>query len=100
MLVLIVLYKSKPIFFPNFVQGGIHKVLDIWNCETNNLKNSNFNSLIDKRNWISQWTRLKKAITDVLKNIPKKKVNIRPDNQSLKHFKLLRKIKYAYNIFI
>jgi hypothetical protein len=68
MLVLIVLYKSKPIFFPNFLQGGIHKVLDIWNCETNNFKNSNFNSLIDKRNWISQWTRLKKAITDVLKN--------------------------------
>ena len=25
--------------------------------------------MIDKRNWISQWTRLKKAITDVLKNI-------------------------------
>jgi hypothetical protein len=41
------------------------KVHDIWYCETNNFKDSNliFNSLIDKRNWISQWTRLKKAIT-------------------------------------
>jgi hypothetical protein len=26
------------------------------------------NTLIDKRNWISQWTRLKKAITGDLKN--------------------------------
>jgi hypothetical protein len=52
-------------------QSGIHIVRDISDCEKNNLKDSNFifNTLIDKRNWISQWTRLKKAITGDLKNI-------------------------------
>jgi hypothetical protein len=86
-----IVFNGKPIFFPHFAESGIHKVRDIWDCETNNKTISNviFNSLIDKRNWISQWTRLKKAITDDLKNIlNEKESNISSSNQNLKHFKL------------
>ena len=43
-----------------------------------------FNTLIDKRNWISQWTRLKRAITGDLKNILNENENIvSPSNQNL-----------------
>jgi hypothetical protein len=88
-----IVFNGKPIFFQNFAQSGLHKdkVHDIWDCETNNFKDSNliFNSLIDKRNWISQWTRLKKAITGDLKNILNENDgNISPSNQNLKPFKL------------
>jgi hypothetical protein len=81
------------LLFPQILQSGIHKVCDIWDCETNNLKDSNFifNSLFDKRNWISQWTRLKKAITGDLKNI----LNENESNQNLKPFKL----QEAYTIY-
>jgi hypothetical protein len=56
-----VLFSMASLFSSNFAQSGIHKVRDIWDCEKNNFKDSNFifNTLIDKRNWISQWTRLK-----------------------------------------
>jgi hypothetical protein len=58
-------FQWEAYFSPNFAKSGIHKVRDIWGCEKNNFKDSNFifNTLIDKRNWISQWTRLKGAIT-------------------------------------
>ena len=81
-----IVFNGKPIVFPKFAQSGIHKVCVIRDCETNNLKDSNFifNSLFDKRNRISQWTRLKKAITGDLKNI----LNENENNQNLKHFKL------------
>ena len=58
-------FQWQAYFSPNFAQSGIHKARDIWDCAKNNFKDSNFifNTLIDKRNWISQWTRLKKTIT-------------------------------------
>ena len=66
-----IVFNGKLIVSQNFAQSGIHKVRDIWDCEKNNFKDSNFifNALIDKRNWISQWTRFKKAITGDLQNI-------------------------------
>ena len=49
-----IVFNGKPIVFPYFAQSGIHKVRDIWDCETNDFNDSNFiklvNSLIDKRN--------------------------------------------------
>jgi hypothetical protein len=60
--------------------------LRIWDCEKNNFKDSNFifNTLIDKRNWISQWTRLKRAITGDLKNIlNENENNVSPSNQNM-----------------
>ena len=54
-------------------------------------KDSNFifNTLIDKRNWISQWTRLKRAITGDPKNIlNENENNVSSSNQNLKPFKL------------
>ena len=45
--------------------------------------------LIHLRNWISQWTRLKKAITGGLRNILNgNENNVSPSNQNLKSFKL------------
>jgi hypothetical protein len=85
------LFSMASLFSPNFAQSGIQKVRDIWDCEKNNFKDSNFicNTLIDKRNWISQWTRLKKAITGHLKNIlNENENNVSPSNQNLISFKL------------
>ena len=84
-------FQWQAYFPPNFAQSGIHKVRDIWDCEKNNFKDSNFifNTLIDKRNWISQWTRLKGAITGDLKNIlNENENNVSSSNQNLKSFKL------------
>jgi hypothetical protein len=86
-----IVFNGKPIFSPNFAQSGIHKACDIWDCAKNNFKDSNFifNTLIDKRNWISQWTRLKKAITGDLKDIlNENENNVSPSSQNLKSFKL------------
>ena len=86
-----IVFNGKPIVSQNFAQSGIHKVRDIWDCEKNNFKDSNFifNTLIDKRNWISQWTRLKKAITGDLQNIlNENENNVSPSNQNLTSFKL------------
>jgi hypothetical protein len=76
------------------------KLYKLWcifnhNCTSYNLYSNNwtsynlydgviFNTLIDKRNWISQWTRLKRAITGDLKNILNENENIvSPSNQNL-----------------
>jgi hypothetical protein len=86
-----IVFNGEPIFPQTFAQSGIHKVRDIWDCEKNYFKDSNFifNTLIDKRNWISQWTMLKKAITGDLKNILNENGNnVSPSNQNLKSFKL------------
>jgi hypothetical protein len=86
-----ILFSMGSLFSPNFAKSGIHKVRDIWDCEKNNFKDSNFifNTLIDKRNWISQWTRWKRAITGDLKNIlNENENNVSPSNQNLKSFKL------------
>ena len=29
-----IVFNGKPIVFPNFAKSGIHKVCDIWDCET------------------------------------------------------------------
>ena len=84
-----IVFNGKPISPPNFAQSGIHKVRDIWDCEKNNFKDSNFifNTLIDKGNWISQWTRLKKAITGDLKNIlNENENNVSPSTSKSKIF--------------
>ena len=86
-----IVFNGKPIVSQNFAQSGIHKVRDIWDCEKNNIKDSNFifNTLIDKRNWISQWMRLKKAITGDLQNIlNENENNVSPSSQNLKSFEL------------
>ena len=85
-----IVFNGEHIFSQTFAQSGIHKVRDIWDCEKNDFKDSNFifNTLIDKRNWISQWTRLKGAITGDLKNILNENGNnVSPSNQNLKSFK-------------
>jgi hypothetical protein len=88
-----ILFSMASLFFFKILQSGIQKVRDIWDCETNNFKDSNFifNSLIDKTNWISQWTRLKKAITGDLKNI----LNENESNVSPSNLNYRRPIKYT-----
>ena len=63
-------YNKKPIFFANFGKSGIHTIKDIWDEETKNIKSDNFiyNTLKDKRNWISEWARLKLAIPKLFKD--------------------------------
>ena len=83
---------SLSLSFMHCLNSSKFKAFDkIWDCETNNFRDSNFifNSLIDKRNWISQWTRLKKTITGDLKDIlNENENNVSPSSQNLKSFKL------------
>ena len=64
----------------------MHKVCDIWDCEANNFKDSNFifNSLFVKKNRFPSRRDWKKAITGDLRNI----LNENESNQNLKPFKL------------
>ena len=57
-------YKGKPLFIQNFAKSGMHKLKDIWDRERKNLKSDNliFNKLSDKRNWISEWAKIKHSI--------------------------------------
>lgn len=58
------------LFFSSFSISGIQKIEDtcIWDDSTNFFKSSTeiFNSLYDRRNWISEYSRIKKAITQEL----------------------------------
>ena len=87
-----ILFSMGSLFFPKILQRVEYIKFVIYGIvKKNNFKDSNFifNSLIDKRNWISQWTRLKKAITGDLKHIlHENESNVSPSNQNLKPFKL------------
>ena len=56
-------YDGNALFFSSFSLSGMQKFEDIWNDNTNLFKSSTeiFNSLYDRRNWISEHSRIKKA---------------------------------------
>ena len=61
-------YNGNALFFSSFSLSGMQKNEDIWNDNTNLFKSSTeiFNSLYDRRNWISEHSRIKKAIPQEL----------------------------------
>jgi hypothetical protein len=61
-------YNGNALFFSSFSLSDIQKIEDIWDDNTNCFKSSTeiFNSLYDRRNWISEYSRIKKAIPQEL----------------------------------
>jgi hypothetical protein len=61
-------YNGNALFFSSFSLSGMQKIEDIWDDNTNVFQSSTeiFNSLYDRRNWISEYGRIKKAILQEL----------------------------------
>ena len=57
-------FKNKPICFASFLKSNIRTIKDIWTTIENDFKSCNelYHSLNDKRNCISEYARIKKAI--------------------------------------
>ena len=53
-------------FFQSFLRNNIFKINDIWDKNNNTFVESQtiFNRLDDKRNWISEWAKIKKSIQE------------------------------------
>jgi hypothetical protein len=57
-------YNCNALFFSSFSLSGIQNIEDIWDDNTHSTEL--FNSLYDRRNWISECSRIKKAIPQEL----------------------------------
>ena len=57
-------FNDKPLFLQSFSKSQIKYIKDIWNDELKAFHSENFifDKLQDKRNWISEWTRIKRSI--------------------------------------
>ena len=53
-------------FFQSFLRNNIFKINDIWDKNNNTFVDNQtiFNRLDDKRNWISEWAKIKKSIPE------------------------------------
>lgn len=66
--------NRKPLLFPSFSKSNIKTINDIYDINKKQFKDTQYiyNSLKDKRNWISEYCRIKKAIPEnfliILKN--------------------------------
>ena len=61
-------YNGNALFFSSLSLSSMPKIEDIWDDNTNLFKSSTeiFNSLYDRRNWISEYGRIEKAIPQEL----------------------------------
>ena len=59
-------FQRNSLFFKSFLRSNIHTIGDIWNEETKMFKDCNliYNSLVDRRNCISEYSKIKAAIPD------------------------------------
>ena len=68
--------KGLSIFYPNWTKSNLVQIRDIWDVNTQGWKSGEFiyNHLIDKRNWMAEYTRIKAMVPqkwkDILCNIP------------------------------
>ena len=58
-------FKNKPICFASFLKSNIRTIKDFWTTIQNDFKSCDeiYNSLNDKRNCISEYVRIKKAVS-------------------------------------
>ena len=55
-------FKNKPLVFTSFLQSNLRTINDIWNSNNTNFKSCHdkYNLLIDRRNCISEFSKIKK----------------------------------------
>lgn len=75
-----IIFDRKPLFFPSFSKSGIKTIRDIWDNDSNEFRicNDIFDKLFDKRNCISEYSRIKIAI-------PQKFIHILRNGGDLEH---------------
>ena len=63
--------NQQSIFFKHWTQSKIIKIKDLWNSQTQAWKNGNeiFNALINKRNWIAEYRKIRMCISQDFKDI-------------------------------
>ena len=66
MITLEIKFNRNPFFFQSFLRNNIFKINDIWDKNNNTFVDNQtiFNRLNDKRNWISEWAKIKKSIPE------------------------------------
>ena len=59
-------FNRNPLFFQSFLRNNIFKINDIWDKNNNTFVDNQtiFNRLDDKRNWISEWAKIKISIPE------------------------------------
>ena len=64
-------YKNKPLFFKSFTQCGLVKIRDLWHDEDGIWTSSQeiYNTLHCRRNWISEYRKIKCCIPQAWKNV-------------------------------
>ena len=71
-------FQNKPLFFPSFSHSNLKTIEDVWDTNLKDFKNCNeiYNSLNDKRNCISELSKIKKAIPKTFIQILKGERNV------------------------
>ena len=66
-----IVFKQKPLFFTSFAQSGIKKIKDILSDDNTRVKADGdiFNELHYKRNWISEWSKMKSAVKNIIQKL-------------------------------
>ena len=62
-----ILHRQKPIFHKSFAQSGIKQIKDVIceNLQTLKPDIEIYDKLIDKRNWIAEWSIIKSSVKDI-----------------------------------
>ena len=76
-------FKNKPLVFTSFLQSNLRTINDIWDSNNTNFKSCHdrYNLLIDKRNCISEFSMIKKAIPEKFIKILKGETTIVPEGR-------------------
>jgi len=58
------LFNRKPLFFKSFSKNGLKRISDIWDYQNKTFLDSItiYNKLQNKRNWISEWSKIKTSV--------------------------------------
>jgi hypothetical protein len=88
-------FQNKPLIFSSFLRSNIKTIQDIWNENSKQFIDCDllYSKLIDRRNCISEYSKIKKCITkDYLKFLKNENNNIDNKTKSRNKMKLLNNL--------
>ena len=59
-----ILFNKKLLFFNSFSKSGLKRISDIWGYQNKTFLDNitKYNKLQNKRNWISEWSKIKTSV--------------------------------------
>ena len=59
-----ILFNKTPLFFNSFSKSGLKRISDIWDYQNKTFLDTItiYNKLQNKRNWISEWSKIKTSV--------------------------------------